>query len=176
MISDVKIIEGCIANKRKAQKILFQKYNAVMLGLCSRYSKNIMEAEDVMMEGFMIVYSKIKNYKGEGSFEGWIKRIMINTAINNYRSNFKHYFHYDVDEIEESIKTVNINTEKTDEKIIIKVIQSLPDGHRLVFNFYAVEGYSHKEIAEMLDIAESTSKSQLSKARKILRDKLTVFK
>ncbi len=176
MISDVKIIEGCIANKRKAQKILFQKYNAVMLGLCSRYSKNIMEAEDVMMEGFMIVYSKIKNYKGEGSFEGWIKRIMINTAINNYRSNFKHYFHYDVDEIEESIKTVNINTEKTDEKIIIKVIQSLPDGYRLVFNLYAVEGYSHKEIAEMLDIAESTSKSQLSKARKILRDKLTVFK
>lgn len=135
-----------------------------------------MEAEDVMMEGFMIVYSKINNYKGEGSFEGWIKRIMINTAINNYRSNIKHYFHTDVNEIEESIKTENINIEKTDEKIIIKVIQSLPEGYRMVFNLYAVEGYSHKEIAEMLEIAESTSKSQLSKARKILREKLMVFK
>lgn len=176
MISDDKIIEGCIANKRKAQQILFQKYHVVMLGLCARYSKSFMEAEDVMMEGFMIVYSKINNYKGEGSFEGWIKRIMINTAINNYRSNIKHYFHTDVNEIEESIKTENINIEKTDEKIIIKVIQSLPEGYRMVFNLYAVEGYSHKEIAEMLEIAESTSKSQLSKARKILREKLMVFK
>ncbi|MFC1732215.1 RNA polymerase sigma factor [candidate division KSB1 bacterium] len=172
MISEEKIIEGCIANKRSAQKILFKKFNATMLGLCLRYCKNLEEAEDVMMEGFMTVFTKIEDYKKEGSFEGWIKRIMINTAINNYRSNLKHYYHADVDDYENQYAAHNMIAETIDAEEILKHIQQMPEGYRMVFNLYAIEGYAHKEIANMLGITVSTSKSQLSKARKYIQNQI----
>ncbi len=140
-----------------------------MLGVCIRYSRNKEEAEDVLMEGFMTVYTKIKDYRSTGSFEGWIRRIMINTAINHYRSNLKHAYHYDLDDFSDEISSAPPADTRYDKEKLLKLIQDLPDGYRMVFNLYAMEGYSHKEIAEMLNISVNTSKSQLSKARKFLQ-------
>lgn len=148
-----------------------------MLGLCMRYSRNASEAEDIMQEGFVKVFSKIKFFREEGSFEGWIKRIMINTAINYNRKNQKHSFHVDIDEIQE---TLNLHdgfeqhpTEaQVNPDVLMKMVQNLPDGYKMVFNLYVFEGYKHKEIADMLNISENTSKSQLARARKYILKQL----
>jgi len=166
--------------KRKAFSLLFEHYAPVMLGVCMRYCKNRIDAEDVMQDGFIKVFSQIRKFRSEGSFEGWIKRIMINAAIDNYQSNLKHAFHEDVSEIarispisdqsgdEDDIpEELNIPHEK-----LMQMIQELPDGYRMVFNLYAIENYNHKEIASLLGISENTSKTQLLKARKALRRKI----
>jgi len=173
---DKKIIEGCIAGNRKAQKFLFEKYKASMLGVCLRYCKSKDEAEDVLMEAFMAVLTQIQSYRGDGSIDQWIRRIVVNTAINNYRKNFKHYFHSDIDNITETDIEEESSFEDTGNHSvegIMNAIQKMPDGYRIVLNLYIVEGYKHKEIAEMLNITVGTSKSQLSKARKIIQEKLT---
>lgn len=180
MISDEQIIEGCLSGKRKAYNMLYRKYASAMLGICMRYCKNRDDAEDVLQEGFIKVFTKMENYRHEGSFEGWIKRIMINSAIDHYQARLRHVFHEDVDELdgrtvisEESVhgpdspQTADISKEK-----LMEMIQSLPDGYRMVFNLYAIEGLSHKEIAENLNISENTSKTQLMKARRNLRQKV----
>ena len=173
---DIKIIEGCIAGNRKAQKFLFDKYKASMLGVCLRYCKSRDEAEDVLMEAFMTILSQIHSYRGEGSIDQWIRRIVVNTAINNYRKNLKHYFHADIDNVNETDIDEDSNFEIDDKhsvEVIMNAMQQMPDGYRIVLNMYIVEGYKHKEIAEMLHITVGTSKSQLSKARKIIQEKLT---
>jgi len=180
MISDEQIIEGCLSGKRKAYSLLFQKYASVMMGICMRFCKNRDDAEDVLQEGFIKVFSNMENYRHEGSFEGWIKRIMINSAIDHYKNNLKHSFHYNVDEMEDhsilddqhghdpgSPQFQDIPREK-----LMELIQGLPDGYRMVFNLYAIEGMSHREIAAKLDFTENTSKTQLMKARRTLRGKL----
>lgn len=176
MSLDKNIIEGCIAGNRKAQKFLFEKYKSSMLGVCLRYCKSRDEAEDVLMEAFMMVLSQIHSFRGEGMIDQWIRRITVNTAINNYRKNLKHYFHADIDNITETDIEEDTNFEITDNhsvEDIIKAMQELPQGYKIVLNMYVVEGYKHKEIAEMLNITVGTSKSQLSKARKIIQDKLS---
>jgi RNA polymerase sigma-70 factor (ECF subfamily) len=174
MSADNQLIEGCRANNRKAQKAIFEKYKNSMLGVCMRYCKSKDEAEDVLMEAFMTVFSEIHSFRGEGSFEYWIKRIMINSSINNYRKNLKHYFHTDIDDIDDRKMVKNENIEVSSVKDIMKVVQKLPEGYRVVFNLYAIEGYKHKEIAKMLEITVGTSKSQLSKARKMLQSKISI--
>lgn len=172
---DEKIIEGCKAGNRKAQKILFEKLKSPMFGICMRYSKTKDEAEDVLMEAFMNIFSEVGSYRGDGSFEQWARRIVVNTAINNYRKNLKHYFHSDVDNIDETQIDMDENFQMSEDlsaKDVIKAMQELPEGYRIVFNLYVMEGYKHKEIADMLDITVGTSKSQLSKARKIIQEKL----
>jgi len=137
-----------------------------------RYCKDKSEAEDIMQEGFIKVFSNLKKFRGEGSFEGWIKRIMVNTAINHYQRNLKHYFHDQLEEIQEAIGDYNDQDFHPDENItrrkLLSLIQELPEGYRFVFNLYVFEDYSHKEIADTLNISVNTSKTQLFKARRWL--------
>jgi len=180
MNSDNQLIRGCLEGKRKAYSQLFQNYAPVMMGVCMRYCKNRIDAEDVMQDGFIKVFSQIHKFRHEGSFEGWIKRIMINAAIDNYQSNLKYAFHEDVSETTPSPDLVENPDEDDDlpdemnipHKKLMEMIQELPDGYRVVFNLFAIENYNHKEIATLLGISENTSKTQLFKARKALRNKI----
>jgi RNA polymerase sigma-70 factor (ECF subfamily) len=177
---DKKIFDDCITGKRHAQNRLYNKYAPLLLGLCMRYAKNKEEAEDILQEGFIKIFLKIEGFRSEGSFEGWMKRIMINTALTHNKQNLKHQYQTDITEIEE-IHIVDDG--RQDEESIVKIpraklmsiIQSLPEGYKTVFNLYVIEQYTHKEIAEMLEISVNTSKSQLSKARRLLTTRITQF-
>lgn len=172
--SEIKLIEDCITGKRRAQSKLYKKYAKTLLGICLRYSRNKSEAEDVLQEGFIKIFMNIKNFRSEGSFEGWMKRIMVNTALINSRDNLKHYFHSDIDSFEDTFaeKTEFEADENHTANDLMKLVQGLPDGYRVVFNLYVFDNYTHKEIAEMMGISEGTSKSQLARARKYLQNKL----
>lgn len=177
MISEDQLIEKCRNNDRAAQKMLYDKYASLMLAICRRYVFEKSEAEDILMEGFLKIFTKIKEFEGRGSFEGWMKRIFVNTAITNYHKSAKHNKnHYDIDEVNvvKSEKPAFGESEFTHEELF-KIIHSLPQGYKIVFNLYALEGYKHKEIAEMLEIDINTSKSQYSRARKLIRKKLEVL-
>ncbi|MFZ4521664.1 MAG: RNA polymerase sigma factor [Bacteroidales bacterium] len=176
MLVDDSIIEGCIAGKRSAQSALYRKYAAVMLALCLRYAQNHDEAEDILQEAFLKIFQNITSYRKEGSFEGWMKRIMINHALNYYRKNRKLPFLEDIagineTEIVESEEQQALHAPVSAEKLTA-LIQMLPPGYRMVFNMYVFEEYSHKEISRELSISENTSKTQLLKARRMLRKKL----
>jgi RNA polymerase sigma-70 factor, ECF subfamily len=182
MVLENQIIEGCKRGKRKYFSVLYKKYAPGLLGVCCRYSKTISEAEDVLQEGFIKIFQKINTYKGKGSFEGWMRRIMINTAINNYKQNLKHYYHDEIDNdrdiniISDDVsdqKFIQVDNEVSDGQII-KLIQELPPGYQMVFNLYVIDGLTHQEVSEELNISVNTSKSQLSKARKWLRNKLAI--
>ncbi|MFC2100630.1 RNA polymerase sigma factor [Bacteroidota bacterium] len=172
MISDAEIVKGCIEGDRSLQKLLYDKFAPNMLGICSRYFRNIEEAEDALQEGFIRVFFNIKSFRNEGPLEGWIRKVIINTALNYHRSNLKHFFHSDIDELDEMIEDEKAQIKQIEVEDIMKVIQDLPIGYRLVFNLYEIDGYSHKEIAKMLNISKNTSKSQLLKAKKFLQKKL----
>ena len=182
MDSIENIIEDCSKGKRRAQNLLYKQYAPMLLGVCMRYCRNKSEAEDVLQEGFIKIFANIDKFKiiKGGTFEGWLKRIMVNTALNNYRDSVKRGVIVDIDEanvpdedtsFEEQNKDVSFSKNE-----IMKVIQSLPAGYKMVFNLYVFENYSHQEIAVLLNISVNTSKSQLSKARRYLRDKLNEIK
>lgn len=174
MKTDLEIlIKGCKRNKRKAQDELYARYSPMLLGVCMRYTKNRFDAEDVLQEGMVKIFKNIGKYSMDMSFEGWIRRIMINTAITFYRRNLKHAYHDDVSETHYITDDLgpDQNAEFTKEEMMT-VINQLPDGYRMVFNLYVIEGYKHKEIAEQLDIDINTSKSQLSRAKKYLQREL----
>ncbi len=175
--ADQKIIEGCIIGRRHAQSQLYSKYAPTMLGICMRYARNKSEAHDILQDGFIKIFTNLKNFRGEGSFEGWLKRIMVNTAITHNKQSIKHQFHTDIDAIEETLLIDEDETKleniKLPQETLINMIQNLPEGYRTVFNLYAFENLSHKEISDMLDISVNTSKSQLSKARRHLVSKIT---
>ncbi|MBK0401543.1 sigma-70 family RNA polymerase sigma factor [Adhaeribacter sp. BT258] len=145
-----------------------------MMAVCSRYAKTRFEAEDVFHEAFVKVFKNIHTYQS-GSFEGWMKRIFVNTAINNYRQNKKHYNHdeFGVEHDFSSETDSVISGISTQE--LLDIVNQLPEGYRLVFNMFAVEGYTHKEIGELLGIAEGTSKSQLAKAKQLLKKLLSTY-
>jgi len=180
MIPDQQIIEGCLAGKRKSFSLLYKKYASVMLGVCMRYCKNRGDAEDVMQDGFLKVFSQVHKFRNEGSFEGWIKRIMINAAIDNYQSNLRLSFVQESGSLHDTENFADSGPDDDDlpealnlsKERLMAMIQELPDGYRMVFNLYAIEGFGHKDIAAMLGITESTSKTQLLKARKVLRKKI----
>jgi len=172
MSIETKILEGCINDERGAQERLYRHFAPTMLGICLRYTKSYDEASDVMQEGFIKVFTNIKRFRQEGSFEGWIKRIMVNTALNHYAKAQKMNNHRNIDDIRETeIIEEDLPAPKTrfSQKQMLDAIQELPEGYRTVFNLYVFEKYKHKEIAEMLDISVNTSKSQLSKARVYLQ-------
>ena len=179
MIVEESILEGCIEGKREAQYELYKKFASSMLSLCFRYSKNKAEAEDFLQEGFLKVFQKIRSYRKEGSLEGWIKRIMINNALNHIKKNRKIPFHEDIDLINErqivNLEEVEGTLDPVPESVLQEMIHSLPEGYRIVFTLYVVENFSHKEIAVELNITESTSKTQLLKARRYLRNKLDEY-
>ena len=168
------LIEGCIKNKPNARKDLYDKYHRMLMGTCLRYARDNSEAEDILLDGFMQIYSKIETFSFQGSFEGWMKKIMVNTAIDYFRKNKKENFHQDIDEYPDLLSTDPDVLMQLSAKEIMGVVQTMPQGYRMVFNFFAIEGFSHKEIAEKLQITESTSKSQMRKARVWLVKKLII--
>lgn len=175
--AELKILEGCLSGKRSAQNKLYSRYAPVLLGICLRYARNKDEAEDILQDGFIKIFSSIAGFRGEGSFEGWLKRIIVNTAITHNKQSLKHYFHADIDATDE---TLIINDDATDELPLVKIpqatlmtlIQKLPVGYKTVFNLYVFEHYTHQEIADLMGISVNTSKSQLMKARRVLVNKI----
>ena len=167
-LSESHLIENCINGDRKSQKALYDRFSGKMFAICLRYSKNQMDAEDILQEGFVKLYNNLNRFRGEGSFEGWVRRIFVNTAIEHIR---RKNLNTAVGEgLENSIVDKRQSAlDNLYEKDLLKTSRTLSDGYRTVFNMYAVEGYSHKEIASRLGITESTSKSQFSRAKALLR-------
>ena len=163
---DEKILQGCLRKEVKCQKEFYQHFSSTMYAVCLRYSNTKEDAKDILQEGFVKVFTKLNQYTGKGSLEGWMKRVFINTALEHYRVNKNHMNQSDVAE------AYNVGQEadamdKISQKEIFEVMQNMATGYRTILNLYAIEGYSHAEIAEMLGISEGTSKSQLSRARVI---------
>lgn len=164
-------MEGCKAGKRKMQEALYQQTASKMLAVCMRYAKDRMEAEDVLQLGYIKIFQKVAEYRGDGSFEGWMRRVMVNTAIESYRKNLRTLNVVPIEDAYEPPST-GFDFSRLGMQDLLKVIQKLSDGYRMVFNMYAIEGYSHKEIAATLGISEGASKSQLSRARAILKEEI----
>jgi RNA polymerase sigma factor (sigma-70 family) len=170
--SEHQLIKGCVAGDRAFQTKLYDLYAPLMLGVCLRYSKNKQEAEDVLQDGFLKVFTYIKKFRGDGSFEGWVRKIMVNCALSRYRN--KSTLH-PVIGLEAYHYGAAANTDiasNLDAKELLTLVQSLPPVYRMVFNLYVFEGYKHREIAELLGISEGTSKSNLSDARAFLQKSL----
>ena len=167
--SESDLIEGCIRGDRKMQRELYNRFAPRMYGVCLRYASGVEEAEDILQEGFIKVFKKIGSFRSEGSFEGWIRRIFVNTPIEYYRK--KIYLQPITENEENTVEGKYLSVlDNLAEKDIVKLVQQLSPGYRTVFNMYVVEGYTHKQIAEQLGISEGTSKSQLSRAKQILQD------
>lgn len=166
-----ELLNGCRVGNRQMQEALYKQTAAKMLVICMRYAKDKMEAEDILQLAYVKVFEKIKEYRGEGAFEGWVRRIMVNTAIESYRKNLKHMNLVQIEEVHEQHST-DFDFSRLGLQELMKMIQKLSDGYRIVFNMYVIEGYTHKEIAAALGISEGASKSQLSRARAILREEI----
>jgi RNA polymerase sigma factor (sigma-70 family) len=173
MLNDLQIIEGCSGHKRKAQKMLYDKYSPLLLGICLRYAGSMDEAEDILQDSFLRIFNNIDEYSGKGSFKGWLRRIVVNTAITHYHSNMKFRHYVDIEDFVAN-ETGGSSFEESlySSEELYLVLNELPAGYRMVFNLYAVEGYKHKEIAEILNIEINTSKSQYSRAKESIRIKL----
>ncbi|WP_299363874.1 RNA polymerase sigma factor [Winogradskyella sp.] len=169
-----QLIKNCIKQDAKAQSQLYKQYASKLFSLCLKYSKNYAEAEDNLHDAFITVFSKIDQYKSKGSFEGWLKRIAINTSLQRYRENVGVFDIVNEDKIEDV--TLDIDDEALSIDFLLKIIQELPDRYRLVFNLYVLDGYSHVEISELINISTGTSKSNLARARLILKDKIEDYK
>jgi RNA polymerase sigma factor (sigma-70 family) len=163
-ISEAELINGCLKRDRTAQKRLYDTFSSKMYALCCRYVKDSMEAEDVLVTAFTKILDRIDQYKGEGSFEGWIRRVVVNEALTWLRRNRSMYVETELEaaDHEPDFQSIEDHLQTED---LLNMIQELPSGYRIVFNLYAIDGYSHKEIAGQLNISENTSKSQLSRAR-----------
>ena len=170
MLGETELIEGCRKGNRATQKALYDQYCRKMMAVCMRYSKSTQEAEDILQEGFVKVFQGIKNFRQEAKLETWITRIMVNTALNSQRKKLYLFPMVDVETTnlsEDEISLAGLNFTQ-----LLEIIQSLPQGCQTVFNLFAIEGYSHKEIAEMLGISEGTSKSQYARAKSLLQARL----
>jgi len=165
------LLEGCKAGNRRVQEMLYKQTAAKMLAVCMRYARDQMEAEDSLQLGYIKVFQKINEYRGDGSFEGWIRKIMVNTAIESYRKNLRTLNLVPIEEGYDQPST-GFDFSQLGMKDLLLLIQGLADGYRIVFNMYIIEGYSHKEIAAALGISEGASKSQLSRARAILKQEI----
>lgn len=165
------LYEGCKTGSRQAQEKLYHAMAPQLLGVCMRYAQSTFEAEDMLQTGFIKVFGSMDSYRGEGSFEGWIRRIIVNTAIETYRRNSRNGQQVEIDEVYDNAQhTFSMDSLECDD--LLRLIQALPEGYRIVFNMYALEGFSHKEIAATLHISEGASKSQLSRARAWLKERI----
>ena len=171
-----EIIEGCVKGDSKCQQIVYQKFYGKMLGACMRYAKDREEARDILQDGFLKVFTNIRSYGGSGSFEGWVRRVIINTALDYIRKSKQLIQYADSDYVDENAEEIteeenneyaNISTDE-----IMEAVQKLPTAYRTVFNMFVVDGFSHADIAEQLSISVGTSKSNLSKAKLHLKKKL----
>ena len=172
MYSEKELIERCLENDPRAQEFLYKQYSRRMYGVCLRFAHNTLEADDILQEGFIKVFTYLKDFRQNGSLEGWIRRTIINTAINYFNSKQKEWQETSIDKAYSYSSETETILDKISADDLLRLIQELPEGYRMVFNLYVVEGYNHHEIAEMLHISENTSKSQLSRARMSLQEKL----
>jgi|TARA_R110001583_G_scaffold37248_1_gene121711 RNA polymerase sigma factor (sigma-70 family) len=168
-----QLIKNCINKNAQAQSQLYKQFASKLFSLCLKYSKNYAEAEDNLHDAFITIYNKIDQYNNKGSFEGWLKRIAINTALQRYREDVGVYDIVNEGNIEDV--SVDINDDNVSIDFLLKIIQELPDRYRLVFNLYVLDGYSHVEISELINISTGTSKSNLARARMILKEKIEVY-
>ncbi|ANH59479.1 RNA polymerase sigma factor [Dokdonia donghaensis] len=168
-MSQDQLIKNCKKKQPKAQADLYKRYASVLFSVCLKYAPNYTEAEDILQDAFITIFDKITQYKNKGSFEGWLKRVVINTALQRYR---KPGVYSLVNE--ENIKEVEVEVEEDAIPLdyLLSIIQELPDRYRMVFNLYVMDGYSHREISELLTISQGTSKSNLARARMILKEKI----
>lgn len=168
ILTEKDLVKGCKKGKRQAQKQVYEKFAPKMLVVCMRYMQNQFEAEDALTNAFVKVFEKVSQFKEKGSFEGWIRRIVVNECLNLLRKKRLLYAELNVENVSETMQYNPLDAEYSREDLMC-FINQLPTGYKTVFNLYAIEGYSHKEIAEKLNISENTSKSQLSRARNLLQ-------
>lgn len=170
-MSEIKnIINGCLKGNRRDQELLYRRHAPKLYSVCLQYSGNDDEARDILQEGFIKIFENLVHYKHEGSFEGWVRKIIVNTALEKFRSKHNLYRVDDIDSIPEpDAEPDNTDYAGLEAVDLMEIIRELPPKYRMVFNLYAIEGYSHKEISEMIKISEGTSKSNLSRARVILQ-------
>jgi len=173
-MTDEEIVNSCLAGNVQTQKFLYDKFCRRMMGICLRYATDQAMAEDMMQEGWIKVFNNLHSFGFKGSFEGWIKKIMVNTSLDYLRKNKHHFNHLELDTGREKVSAEGYSTEPLTAKELLRIVQQLPTGYRTVFNLFAIEGYSHKEIASMLSISENTSKSQYSRARAQLQRMIQV--
>jgi RNA polymerase sigma factor (sigma-70 family) len=173
-LTENDLINGCLAGDRRIQELLYQRFAPKMYGVCLRYAGDTDDARDLLQEGFIKVFRNLEKFRKEGSFEGWVRRVFVNTAIEHYRRKTKLALVSEKEELAIEDSSWNI-LDQLAEKDIIVLIQQLAPGYRSVFNMYVIEGYSHKEIGEMMGINEGTSKSQLARAKGILQKKVKEF-
>lgn len=170
-IDEETLIKRCLKRDPKAQKALYEQFASKMMGVCRRYLSNVEEAEEALSNGFIKVFTNLERYESKGSFEGWIRKIMVRECLMYLRSK-KSFVEY-TDQIEKHDTQITFGADlELDKEELMTLIDELPDGYRTVFNMYAIEGYKHQEIAVMLNISESTSKTQLLRARKLLQTKI----
>ena len=171
-----KIIKGCLAGDRRDQELLYRRHASKLYAVCLQYSGNDEEARDILQEGFIKIFDNLHQFKFEGSFEGWMRRITVNTALEKFRTRHNLYRVDDIDAIEEpDADPDNKDYAGLEAGDLMNIIRELPPKYRMVFNLYAIEGYSHKEISTMMNISEGTSKSNLSRARGILQKRVEIF-
>ena len=171
-MDDTSLVIECVKGDSRAQRMLFERFSKKMLGVCMRYAKSTEQAEDVLQDGFIKVFSKLYDFKHDGSLEGWIRRIMVNTSLDQIRKENKLLGNISLDNVDYKLQNNAFVLENLAAKDLMKMVQSMPVGYKVVFNMFAIEGYSHKEISEHLGISENTSKSQYSRARAYLRERL----
>lgn len=169
-MNDETLVKECVSGNARSQRLLFDRFSAKMLGVAMRYINDKERAEDVLQDAFIKVFKHLNRFKNDGSLEGWIRRIVVNTALDQLRKNKKRQSDIALDDSFIEITTNNFTEERLQAESLMKIVQELPDGYRTVFNMFAIEGYSHKEIAKKLGITENTSKSQYSRAKSVLRE------
>ncbi len=166
-----EIISGCLKGDKKAQRQLYEMFAPLMFTVCRRYIGDFDTAQDVMVRGFMTVFDKLDRFRHEGSFEGWVRRIMVNESLTWLRKNKSIYLEVDIESADQEVDFEAVSGQLHAEELLA-LVQELPEGYRTVFNLYAIEGYTHAEIAKQLGVNVNTSKSQLSRARVLLQRKL----
>lgn len=170
-LTETRLVAALQQQEARAQRVVYERYGSRMMAICMRYVGNRDDAEEVLIDGFMRVYSRIDQFRGDGSFEGWMRRIMVTESLMYLRKNkaWRQELPLDTITVEPDYEWADANLQSED---LIRLVAQLPDGYRTVFNLYAIEGYNHAEIAELTGISEGTSKSQLSRARALLQQKV----
>lgn len=171
-MDDTSLVNECLKGNSRAQKALFDKFAPKMFSVCLRYMKNTEKAEDALQDGFIKVFVNLLNYKNSGVLEGWIRRIIVNTCLDELKKNKKLLLNVSVEEVEYKLESNDFVQEQMMADDLMKLIQDMPAGYRVIFNMFAIEGYAHQEIATQLGISESTSKSQYLRARAYLKNRI----
>ena len=172
MREDTTLVTACLKGDPRAQKALFEKFAPKMFAVCLRYMGDSDDAQDALQDGFVKVFSKLSDFKNEGVLEGWIRRIIVNTCLDAIRKNQKTKFDVSISDVEYQLEYTDNGLQNLELQELMSLVQSMPNGYRVVFNMFAIEGYSHKEIGEKLGINENTSKSQYLRARAFLRERI----